>query len=303
MLIFFLFPPDAVARFDLPQGVNSMIPSGLRITVVLSLGALACHGRLLPHTAQPGPGDLAGLSKAPCPTGKPDAVEALGNRARQLWQARRDQDWAQVYLFEKPKVRKQTSVDDYVARSEASHHLRVESFELIRAQAEPDRGWVLIRYRSNLPRFPDVPSRQVELWQKWHRIDGNWHPVPPGQLSDYPEAPALRNVARERRLRLRFQESWRWRQAKNWSQLYQLCDPGDREAIPEDEFIRAQSSIEYLSHELDWVEVIGQRGRIRVGYHHKLTDPSLTKLQPTTMFVIEHWVIHGNNWYRDLKRP
>ncbi len=60
---------------------------------------------------------------------------------------------------------------------------------------------------------------------------------------------------------------------------------------------------DYLSHRLDWIEVIGNQGRIRVTYHHKLTDKSMEKLPARDATFIEAWVKSEDEWYLDLKRP
>ena len=279
------------------------MPTGLRIAVLSLLVSLACHARVSLNRIPTDGDESSDISVLTSAKGRHDSDVTLWNRAGRLWQARRERDWAVSYEFEEPKVRERMSLEDYVVRAAELQPFNIESFELIRAESKLNRGWALVRHRSSLKRFPDVPARQVEMWQKWRRIDRQWYPVPPRELLAYPEAPALRDADQENRLKRRFEESWRYRRTKEWPELYRLCDPRDRATIDEKEFNLAEGMIDYLSHDLDWVEVIGRRGRIRVGYRHKLADPSLTKLQPTTTFVIEYWVKRGDSWYRDMKRP
>jgi hypothetical protein len=105
----------------------------------------------------------------------------------------------------------------------------------------------------------------------------------------------------EELLRSRFQETWKARKAADWHTLYGLTDPEDRATVTESMFAESEALFEYLSHRVQWVQVIGGQGKIYVTYHHKLTDPSLEKLPTAEVTIHERWIRRGNEWYRDLK--
>jgi hypothetical protein len=166
-------------------------------------------------------------------------------------------------------------------------------------------GWVRIETTTEFIKALEPQVTQVESWEKWHTVKGQWYPLPHDEQMNYPEAPSLRNTVEEKRLRSRFAEWWDAMQAGDWGRLYQLVDPRDREEITEQSFAKAAGVLQYLNYELHWVEVTGERerGRVRVSYEHKITDPNLTKLAPRTVTVIDYWVLREGTWFRDMKRP
>ncbi len=270
--------------------------------IFLVIGS-SCNRARFADTTQTGI-EAAHASKS-APLAAADAHEAakLRTRAHQYWKARQDQNWAELYEFEVRSIMSRIEAEDFIQQASHRQPFHVRSFELTESDTEQTWGWAKVRYESVLPRFPAIPPRQVEVWQKWHRVDGQWYPVPAERLTDYPEPRADRNAVEENALRRCFLQSCELRRTGNWSRLYEWCDPPDRPAVPPEEFAKSQSLTEYLGHELEWVEVIGDHGRVRVAYRHRLTDPSLTKLPPTTEPVIEHWVKRDNRWYRDMIRP
>ena len=81
-----------------------------------------------------------------------------------------------------------------------------------------------------------------------------------------------------------------------------MSDPRDRDKVTEEQFTSAESRFDYLEHELHWIEVIGNFGRSRVAYSHKLSDPNLSKLPPRDGILTEDWVLYDGVWFRDLNR-
>lgn len=231
-----------------------------------------------------------------------DEVTVLRQRADRLWSAKEAQDWATVFQFQDPAEHDQSAKDEFIRWCVEEEPFRILSYEIDDVDVDGNLGWVDVRYRTSLNKFPDIPARDAETWQKWRRIDGMWYPVPTRELASCPEAPSKRDASAEARLRTRFLESWTARQGRDWPRLYALTDPADREDVPEDEYAQVEGLFEYLAHEVDWVEVVGQRGRIRVSYEHKVTDTSLSKLPAMTATMIETWIQRDNEWYRDLKR-
>ena len=229
-----------------------------------------------------------------------DSVVELRGRVARYWSAKATEDWSTVYGFLTPAVQASKSREEFVEWSQANEPFRILSHEVVDVQTEKERGWAFIRYASQLPRFPDAAPRATQTWQKWVRIDGAWYPVPPTELEIHPNAPAMRDAGEELRLKTRIHFAFEARQNKDWHALYLLSDPRDHDRYSEESFIRAESLVEYLSCRIDWAEVIGNRGRARVGYEHRLADPNLTKLPLQTLHVIEPWTLHEGEWYRDL---
>lgn len=230
-----------------------------------------------------------------------DQAMALRGRADRLWSAKTAEDWATAYLFLEPPERQKASQEEFVNWCVNEEPFRVLSYDVQDVRVAGDVGWVNVHYRASLNKFPDAPARDAQTWEKWRRIDEMWYPVPVDELSVYPESPAKRDAAEESRLRGRFLESWAARQARAWPRLYKLTDPADRADVPEEEYAEVEGLFEYIAHEIHWVEVLGRRGRIRVSYEHRVTDPSLSKLPVMSASVIETWIRRDNEWYRDLK--
>ena len=228
------------------------------------------------------------------------SADALRQLAEQLWHARLEQDWAAIFPFQDPKSVEDVTEADFVAWCEAEEPFHILEYRLGDVLISDGMGWVEVHSRTAMRRFPDIPPRDTYRWEKWRLLEDRWYPVPPRQLEEYPASPAQRDAAEEQRLLARFEESWEARQTGDWDRLFQLSDPRTRSDIPRDEFAEAQGLIDYLSRKVRWVEVIGERGNIRVEVLHKLTDPSLTKLSPKLAVVTERWVKVENEWYRDL---
>jgi hypothetical protein len=163
-------------------------------------------------------------------------------------------------------------------------------------------GWVEVDYNTLIRRFETLPPRDAKLWQKWRYVDGQWHPVPLRDLVSYPEPPVRRNAREEAALRARFMQSWAARKAGDHKELYQFIDPLDQPRMPEEPYVDMQELLEYRTCQVNWVEVVGDLGRIHVTYTRKVTDPSLSKLPVETVSEIEDWVKMDGQWYRDLAR-
>lgn len=227
--------------------------------------------------------------------------ETLRERAERFWTAKVAEDWATVFIFEPQDKRREMKEADFVTWCREHEPFRIHSFGIGQVLIEEQLGWVELDYRTSLSRFPDLAPRDTSRWQKWLLVDGRWCPIDPRKLSYYPESPALRDRVQEQRLAARFEESWKARHDGDWHRLYELTDPGDRPDVPEDEFVEVASLFEYFSYELGWVQVLGDDGKVRVSYHHKVSDPSLTKLPARSIWIVEKWIKYDDDWYRDLK--
>jgi hypothetical protein len=227
---------------------------------------------------------------------------ALRERAERLWTAKAEEDWATVFTFGPPGEYATREQAEFVAWSREKEPFRVQSYQIGRVLTDgKELGWVELDYSAAVRKYPDLPPRDAHRWQKWFFVTGEWYPIPLRELSLYPESPVLRNAVEEARLLERFKEAWTAKHDGNWHQLYELTDPRDREDVSEDQFAEVEGAFEYLSYDLHWVQVISDRGNVRVSYRHDIADPSLAKLPPRTLSIAEDWVKYEGEWYRDLK--
>lgn len=248
---------------------------------------------------------LAGCSTPQAPAAPMNKTLAVGTqslreRAQELWLARQSEDWSVVFQFEDPDQREHATVEQFVAWCNESEPFREVAFTLHDLKCDGDLAWVDLESTTQMRRFPDVPPRTTRTWEKWHRLNGSWYPVPKGRLEDYPASPSERELEDEPRLRARFEASWTARQHQDWTALYALTDPRDHEAISESALANAYGRYRFVSAKVQWVEVIGQRGRIRVAIECALNDPSLTKMPSDILVITEKWIKHEEVWFLDL---
>lgn len=245
-------------------------------------------------------------------TGKPVAVDrspqtadldALRHRAQHLWAARKSLDCPTIFIFESPDDTEASTEAAFVEWCRKEEPLQIVDYDLHNVEVDGELGWVRADYHLQFRKAPDAPIEAAEAWEKWYKFKGRWFPVAKPELPHYPEPPSLRDAAAEADLRERFLASWDARRSGDWHRLYELSDPLDHDTVSEPMFVESESLFHYLGFSLVWVEAIGDRGRVRVAYEHKIADPSLTKLPPRTMTITEKWVPRDGTWYRDLKRP
>jgi hypothetical protein len=224
----------------------------------------------------------------------------LRQRADQLWRARVAEDWAITYRFEDPLLHEKAGVEEYATWCRENEPFVTKTYQLGQVHTDQDLGWVEVSSSTALRRFPDLPARDVQRWEKWRIVDGQWYPVPRTEINNYPEAPALRDATAEAQLASRFAVAWRARQEKDWPARYALLVPSQRDRITVEELVKDEDRFEYLNARVLWVQVIGDRGLVRARYEFKQNDPSLTKMAPEVVDLIEHWVRSEGEWYREL---
>lgn len=234
---------------------------------------------------------------------QPKDQEALWQRARQLWAARQNLDCPTIFNLENPKGKEAMSEAEFLERCRKDETLRIVDYDLQSAEVDGELGWVRAAYHVHFRKAPEAPVEAADSWEKWYKFNGEWFPVEHSEIPHYPEPPSLRSAAAEADLKERFLLSWEARLKRDWHQLYELSDPLDHDTVSEAMFTESESLFQYLGFKLIWVEVIGERGRIRVAYEHKVADSSLTKLPPRWLTITEKWVARDGKWFRDLKRP
>lgn len=226
---------------------------------------------------------------------------ALQARAVQWWDALQAEDWGRAYDLDHPERRTQNTRAEYIAWRVAHEPFRTHAYTLRGVQLEPDGdlGWVQLDLATSFRRMPNAPVQHVERWDAWERLDGTWYPVPPAQRPAFPAPPAERDFAREAELKAQYPRVWQARHAGDLHALYARTDPADRARVPFERFAEIEGQFEYSAYRITWVEVIGERGRMRMQYDRKMVGAGMTKAPVTHDDMIERWVVRDGVWYLD----
>lgn len=230
-------------------------------------------------------------------------VKELEARAEAYWAAQQREDWLEVYRFQVPTVREEYTAEEFAAWSEQNAPFTIDAYQLGRAITDGEMGWVEVSATTGVRRFPEMPSRESQRWEKWKVVLDEWYPIPPTDVTFYPESPALRDAAAEARLRERFLQAWEARRTLDWDRLYELSDPRTRPAERGPTPTLDEVPHEFLSYKIFWVEAIGDRGKVRVQYEYRLTDPNLTKMPPQFTVVSDRWERVDGEWYLNKDGP
>lgn len=230
-------------------------------------------------------------------------VETLRARAKLLWDAKVAEDCATVFLFEPLRGQEGVTEEDFCVYFKTEEPFKVQSCTVGEALVEGEMGWVELDVTTSMRRFPSAAPVSTHRWERWHLVNDEWRPVPANLLDSYPAAPPERDLAAEADLRARFEESWQARVDRDWPRLFDFIDPRDREQIDLTVFSDSHELIEYISCNVHWVEVIGDSGIVRATVHHKINDPSLTKMDARDAAIREEWIRFEGEWYLDTKRP
>jgi len=233
-----------------------------------------------------------------------DTAGVLGERANTFWDARVRQDWGVLYEFLSPSERDQATKERFVSQSKAKAPFRYLSYHLGEVETAGDLGWVKTEFEAKAVKFDRLPSRRVSQWQVWQKSNAEWCPLADGRSELAPGLPPrLRPAAEEARLLKRADEFWEAREKQHWGVVYEYCDPGFRQRVPAEEFLQMKAMNLYLLHALEWAEVAGDRGRVRITYRYRSSDPGLAKLDPDEISVVEDWVKVDDEWYRSVPEP
>lgn len=229
--------------------------------------------------------------------------EALKARADKFWKARVQEDWATVYHFLFLEEKDKETQEQFVAFRKEKGPFRYLSAEVGKAAVAGEIGWVELSYAARPSAYPEVPPEQVAMWEPWRLQEGQWYPVPPQQWEQLPKRPPhLRPAEEEAALTQRAHEFWQAREGQDWALIYHYLDPDYRAKISEKKFLTKKSLFAYSDHRLDWVEVTGNQGRVKVTYFRKLNDPTLYKLKPKEDSMVEEWVKVDGTWYRRARQ-
>jgi hypothetical protein len=256
--------------------------------------AAVCAGALLLLVAQPA-----------FPLGANHTEEeGLRKRATECWGARVAQDWKTVYTCQDPAARAKTTEEDFVGKRDAGV-VRYLSYELGPAEIEDGIGWTEVRYSYAITRDPSHRETQMHAWEPWKKVDGTWCLISGTDRTYLPSRPlGQRQTPDARALRERAEEYWKANEKKEWPRAYQYYDPNYRAAVDETRFVDEVASLfEYPSYKIEWVEADGDKGRVKVHYRARITDPSLSRLGVQEHDVVEDWVRMDGTWYLQARKP
>jgi hypothetical protein len=230
--------------------------------------------------------------------------EALRKRATDCWTARVSQDWKTLYACQDPALRATTTEEDFVGKRDAGV-VRYLSYELGPTEIEEGVGWSEVTYSYAITRDPTGRPTQLHTWEPWKQVDGQWYVMSPTERTNLPNTPpALRKSADARELRSRAEAYWKANTKQQWPKAYQYYDPDYRSAVPESQFVHEVASLfEYPSARVEWAEADGDKGRVKVRYQARITDPSLSRLGVQDHEIVETWVRIDGTWFLQARSP
>jgi hypothetical protein len=231
-----------------------------------------------------------------------DATQSLGEAAGALWEARVSEDWETVYDLVPDDQRAKSSRDQFVSFRREKGPFQYLSAEVEEVYVSGDIGWVAVKFSARPKAYPQLPPTRVESWDTWQIRDGRWQALSKDESDQLPRLPpARRSTAEERRLAGRASEFWHAKERQDWALIHEYLQPDYQAKVPLKEFLERKAMFAYLDHRLDWTEVIGNKGRVRIVYTHKLNDPSVSKMEPEESAKIEAWIKVGGQWHRRME--
>ncbi len=221
--------------------------------------------------------------------------------AGKIWTARVERDCKTVAQYLDPNEYVAETPEERIEICEKDP-FRYTKYQFGEVEVEGQFGWVHVDYETKLAPYQAEPAQEVQAIEKWRITNRQWYPVAARIYETCPESPSVRNAAEEKLLKERFETTWKMRLAKDWKSLYEMTDPKDRVKVSESAYAESEGLIEFYEHELEWAQVMGDVGEVRVTYNHRLADPNLSKLAPRKINLSEHWIKRNGEWYRDLLR-
>jgi hypothetical protein len=272
---------------------------------LLLLFLTACSRAPSPSSA-PAPPGVAGATE-PGAGHAPAVIDpaarspgALCRRANEYWKARVDEDAPTLLAYHRPEDRGQIDPQKFAAWLREQEPFKFYSYAVGRCEVDGELGWVELAYRTSFRRVPDSPPRDIQKWEKWQLIAGEWYPIMAREARSYPEPPHRRNRSEEAKLRTRFEQAWEARRDGKLERLLEFIDPADKDLLVPEQVQEQEQLRKWLACEVLWVEVIEDAGRVAATYTTKRSDPSLSKWPEETQQAIEHWVRRDGVWYRDV---
>jgi hypothetical protein len=231
-----------------------------------------------------------------------DDSKALRERAKTFWEARVKGDWATVYDYLSEAEISGRTKEQYVAFSKEKGPFTFTSYTLGEVDVDGDLGWVKTVCDFYPTQFRGVRPTHMDRWEIWEKVDGKWYPVSRQQYEDYPKLPPrLRPLAEEKAVTARANGFWQAREKNDYTSVYQHCSPAFRESIPVEEFLSKKAQYLYVSHQILWAEVEGDRANVRVTVSYRPNDPHLTKMTPVQETIVQPWIKVNNQWFVEIE--
>jgi hypothetical protein len=243
-----------------------------------------------------------GLASAPA-LALGDDQAALQAQAKKYWRAEVKKDWKAVHALLAPDEQKAVKPEDYANyRNSKTGTFQYVSAEAGETALEGDAGWVRVTGEGVLVGFPGIQPRHLQYWQLWRKHESGWLLMSKAESQGVRQLPPnARSMAEEDALKQRADAFWKAKEAQDWRAIYGYLVPEFRAKTPLQKFLDNRSMYLYVSHRLEWVEVIEGQGRVKVAYTRKLNDPSVSKMSPEEQTALEEWVKVNGQWYRQVK--
>jgi hypothetical protein len=231
-----------------------------------------------------------------------DESRMLETAVQRYWDARVQGDWTVVYDLLPEEDRPMTQEQFIAAQSKEDRGLQYLRATVGEVAVADDLGWVDVEYEVRFKEFPAIPPKRGKTWDVWRKTD-TWQPIANRLRPTVPSRPPhVRPAKDEAALMQRAEALWQARAQSNWSGVYQYLEPGYRAHVTADNFAAQQPLVAYLSPKVEWAEVSGDSGRVKVSYTAKVTDPSLAKLDPKQAISIADWLRVEGNWYLSMRK-
>lgn len=237
------------------------------------------------------------------PAAETAAAEALLHEAAvRLWTARVADDFATIWDFYRESERGDLTEAEYLAWAVENEPFRFEDPVIAGVAVQGPIGWVDVTSTAAYRKLPTAEPQRLRRWEKWLFVGGRWHPAHVDELPNLPAPPIERDAAAEAEIARRFDASWAARHARDWGRLYAFVEPADRAFIAAEEFAATLDQVLFDAAKRLWVEATpdADQARVRVAYHLKTADPSMSKAPYVWKELTETWVLVDGAWYWDV---
>jgi len=229
------------------------------------------------------------------------ADQVLMKRAHAFWDAVAREDWTALYQYMPPSSRTQISLDQFTASNKKKSTFHYLSFKLKKAETDGDLGWVKLVLTTEVKDLPSIPPVTTEKWEQWQKIDGNWFPIPHKRREEAPSRPpSVRSRAEEAALAKRVDEFWDAMEKEQYGLIYEFLDPEFRKGISQEEFSKKKAKSLYVAHTVQWAEVTGNLGKVRIAYLSHPNDPYVSKAEPQGSTIVQDWIKINGVWYQTV---
>lgn len=228
--------------------------------------------------------------------------DRLRDAAAQYWDARAKCDWQKLYNSLSPAEKKKKTAEQFASLMTERNAFTFVSSKIVDSKVDGNLGWVEMENVLQSKDYEDMPPTKAHFWQVWRKTEDSWHAMQKEDNMDAPRLPPhLRNTAEEERLSKRIAETWEAKEKGDWPKVYEALSPNFHQKMPVDQFMKMTALNQYLGHQTEWVEAIGNQGRAKTTCLIKSNDPSLAKMDSAQTTMIENWILIDGQWYMDTK--